>query len=250
MNGTHTKNRRVPIALGLAGLLVGVLGFTSLGEASVRSVSANIVKKAKFATNAGAVSGIKASRKPRAGYLVPLKSNGKLPDSVVPFQIDIVGEPGPTGAKGDKGDKGATGPAGPQGNPGSSGSPGPQGPQGPSGPPGDTGPPGPAGPGLKGLHIVSFETDTNATDNKSAAISCPTGERVISGGGGVTPENGRVNLVRTVPFISGDNSGWTVGASEVRAKVDLPDADNPTQVGEPDSFEWSLSVYALCAKTS
>jgi hypothetical protein len=247
MNGTQVKSRRLPIALGLAGLLVGVLGFTSLGEASVRSVSATVVPKAKFATNAGAVNGIKASRTPRAGYLIPLKSNGKLPDKVLPYQIDVVGEQGPPGAKGDKGDKGDTGPAGLQGNPGPSGSPGPQGPSGPPGDTGPAGPQGPAGPGLKGLHIVSFESDTNNDDNKSASVACPSGERMISGGSAVQPENGRVMIVRSVPYVSGDNSGWSAAAAEVRAQAETtPDA---TPVDEPDSFQWSLSIYALCAKT-
>ena len=87
------------------------------GGAAGRSIAA-------FARNAGAVNGIKASRTPKAGRLVPLGRNAKLPASVVPT------------IRGARGEQGATGPAGP---------PGPVGPQGPQGAT------GPAGPGAAKL---------------------------------------------------------------------------------------------------
>lgn len=240
-------SRRLPIALGLAGLLVGMLGFTSLGQASVHGFKARIVAKAKYAENAGAVNGITASRKAKANALVATNGRGKLPDAVLPIGLDITGPPGPTGPKGDKGD------TGPAGQPGPQGAPGPQGPEGPQGPPGSdgaAGPAGPAGPGLKNPHIIGTETDTDDSDFKSTSISCPSGERMISGGADVTPENGRANLVRSAPFISGVNSGWSAAAAEVRGQADTGDPDHPFQVGEPPTFQWSLSVYALCAKVS
>jgi len=58
---------RLPVALGVAGLLVGVLGFTSLGEASVSAAKPRIITRAKYADNAGAVGSVKVSRAPRAG---------------------------------------------------------------------------------------------------------------------------------------------------------------------------------------
>ena len=68
-------DRRLPIALGVAGLAVGVLGFTPIGEASVHAVTAKIPSTARYALNAGAVGGVKVSRKPKAGYLFPLPAN-------------------------------------------------------------------------------------------------------------------------------------------------------------------------------
>ena len=110
--------RKARTIVGAAG---AVLALTALaagpaGGAARRSVAA-------FAANAGAVNGIKASRTPKPGRLVPLGRNAKLPASVVPSR---------------RGARGLTGPEGPVG---------PQGAAGPSGPAGPAGPPGAAGPG-------------------------------------------------------------------------------------------------------
>ena len=139
-------SRRLPIALGLAGLLVGMLGFTSLGQASVHGLKARIVAKAKYAENAGAVNGITASRKAKANALVATNGKGKLPDAVLPIGLDITGPPGPTGPKGDKGD------TGPAGQPGPQGSAGPQGPARAAGARGNTGAAGCHGAGGRGPH--------------------------------------------------------------------------------------------------
>ena len=119
--------RKVRTTVGLAG---AVLALTALaagpaGGAARRSIAA-------FAANAGAVNGIKASRTPKAGRLVPLGRNAKLPASVVPSR---------------RGARGLTGP------------PGSVGPQGPAGPAGPAGPPGAAGPGAtKVSHDVPANT--------------------------------------------------------------------------------------------
>ena len=238
--------RRLPIALGLAGLLVGVLGFTSIGQASIHALSASIVPKAKYAVNAGAVGGVKVSKRPRKGYLFPLPKDGLLPQSVLPYQIEVEGPQGPAGPAGPTGPKGDTGPAGPAGPQGPSG---PAGPGGPAGPAGPQGPPGPAGAGIRSPHVVSLDTNANGDDYKAAAVSCPSGERMISGGAAVSPESsGRAFVSRSVPFISGDNQGWSAAATEVKAQAETdPDV---TPVDEPDSFAWSLSVFALCARVS
>jgi hypothetical protein len=107
---------RILAALAGAVLALAVLAASPAGGAARRSIVA-------FAANAGAVNGIKASRKPKPGRLVPLGRNAKLPASVVPT------------VRGARGAAGAQGPAGPQG------------PIGPQGPPGAAGVPGPAGPG-------------------------------------------------------------------------------------------------------
>jgi len=98
--------KRLPLALAATALLVALLGSTSLGEAARDLASAvpPFAKKAGYATNAGAVGGIKASRKPKPGFLVPLGADGKFPAAV-----------GLAGPQGPKGDTGETGPAGPTG---------------------------------------------------------------------------------------------------------------------------------------
>ena len=242
-------SRRLAIALALTGAVMVPLGFTSLGGASVRALSAKVIPKAKYALNAAKVGGLKVSRVPRAGYLYPIPKSGKFPLSMIPFDTTTAtgGPPGPTGLPGLAGAKGASGIRGPQGGPGPNGA---QGFPGPSGAPGPNGDPGPPGPGMRLPHIVSFESDTNANNYKSASIACPTGERVISGGVAVTPEStGRVKMVRSVPYVSGDdNQGWSGAAAEVRAQAETdPDV---TPVDEPDSYEWSLTVYATCVRLS
>jgi hypothetical protein len=104
------------------GLVLAALTVSSVGQAARRTVSS-------FAHNAGAVNGIKASRAPKPGRLVPLGRNAKLPAVVLPLR------------RGERGEPGRPGPAGPQGPAGAQGAPGPQGPQGGSGPPGTGGPP-------------------------------------------------------------------------------------------------------------
>jgi hypothetical protein len=103
MNSNTTWTWRLPVVLSIAALTVAVLGSTSVGHAFSSAASAP-VKRAVFAKNAGAVNGIKASRTPAPGKLVPLGLDGKFPASV--------GLAGPKGEKGDKGDTGTQGPAG------------------------------------------------------------------------------------------------------------------------------------------
>lgn len=232
-------SRRLPIALGLAGLLVGLLGFTTLGQAAGTSAARGVVtvKRALFAKNAGAVNGIHASRKPKAGQLVALNKNKKLPESVIPIELIIEGAQGPQGVQGEQGPAGPAGPEGPQG---------PSGPSGPAGPQGPEGPAGPAGAGATGVEIVTDSTASDDLDAKNIAVFCPSGKRVVSGGAS-TSTDGRVSLTRSAPFISGANSGFSAAAAEVRG-VTKPSSGTGVTVGQPDSYEWSLSVYALCAK--
>jgi hypothetical protein len=108
------KARTVVVLAGVA-LALTALAASPAGGAAKRSIAA-------FATNAGAVNGIKASRTPKPGRLVPLGRNAKLPASVVPA---VRGPRGATGATGATGPIGPQGPAGPQGPPGATGAPGP-----------------------------------------------------------------------------------------------------------------------------
>jgi hypothetical protein len=118
------RRRLLALTLCPAALLLVALVLSPAGDAARRSVAA-------FARNAGAVNGIKASRTPRPGRLVPLGRNAKLPASVLPLQRGQRGAPGPAGPAGRVG---PAGPAGPAGAPGPSGPSGPVGPAGPSGP--------------------------------------------------------------------------------------------------------------------
>jgi hypothetical protein len=118
------RTARIFAALAGAALALAVIVATPAGGAARRSITA-------FAANAGAVNGIKASRTPKPGRLVPLGRNAKLPASVVPTT------------------RGARGPAGPRG---------PAGLQGPTGPQGPAGATGPAGPGAAKL---SYDVPSN-----------------------------------------------------------------------------------------
>ena len=103
------RTARIIAALGCAALLLVLLTASPAGGAARRSIAA-------FAHNAGAVNGIKASRTPKPGRLVPLGKNAKLPSSVVPTARGARGLPGPpgqVGSAGPQGPQGATGPAGP-----------------------------------------------------------------------------------------------------------------------------------------
>ncbi len=106
------RKARTVAALAGAALALAALAASPAGGAARRSIAA-------FATNAGAVNGIKASRSPKPGRLVPLGRNAKLPASVVPTAR------GPRGATGTAGPAGSQGPAGPQGAPGATGPAGP-----------------------------------------------------------------------------------------------------------------------------
>jgi hypothetical protein len=89
-------------------LLLVALAASPAGGAARRSIAA-------FARNAGAVNGIKASRRPKPGRLVPLGKNAKLPRSVVPTVRGARGLPGPQGPAGPPGTAGPQGAAGPAG---------------------------------------------------------------------------------------------------------------------------------------
>ena len=118
---------RIPLLVA-AVFVLAVLSLSPAGQAARRTVAA-------FAHNAGAVNGIKASRAPKPGRLVPLGRNAKLPASVLPLRRGERGAPGPAGPPGAAGPAGAQGPAGPQGL---------AGPPGPAGAPGTPGAPGPS----------------------------------------------------------------------------------------------------------
>jgi hypothetical protein len=131
------NRQRLPVVLSAAALLVAVLSATPNG------IAGSAVRVALFAKNAAKVGGIAASKKPKAGKLLPLGKNGKFPASVLP--VVVRGPIGPAGAEGARGPAGSAGPQGAQGIQGLrgfKGVTGPAGPQGTTGLQGLVGPPG------------------------------------------------------------------------------------------------------------
>ena len=125
--------KRLPLVLSTTALVVAVFGSTPVGHAvgSAIPAFAKSAGYAKQAGNASALNGIKASKQPRAGTLLPLGADGKFPVSV--------GAVGPAGPKGEKGEKGETGAAGQKGATGATGAAGAVGARGPAGPSGVSG---------------------------------------------------------------------------------------------------------------
>jgi Collagen triple helix repeat (20 copies) len=228
--------RHLPVVLALAAVLVGVLGWTPLGEAA-----GSAVRVALFARNSDKVDGIGASRKPTANQLLPLGRNGKFPLKVIPQGTQITLQ-GPAGPRGPRGPQGPQGPTGPAGATGPSGPPGPQGLQGASGLDGERGPAGPQGqtgaqgpPGISGHEIPpAVDSATNAEDVKSATAVCPGPKKAVGGGAQILPDDAKVVALQ-VSRPSG-TTGWTVRAAEV-----VPYDDGMTPLA------WTLRVYVICA---
>ena len=229
------RKERLPLAIALAALVVGVLGWAGLGSAAVSAV------RVAFARNAGAVDGISASRSRKAGQLLPLGRNGKFPLSAIPVGTQIVLE----GPRGDRGPKGDPGPRGPQGPAGQTGPQGPQGPEGSGGVPGVKGDQGPKGdqgiqgiqglkgdkgaqgvPGVSGYKVV---TATGSAGQKTVTSTCDSGQKAIGGGGNVSAD---VAINASHPADQNDQGdSWTVQA------LGLGNSD-------------TLTAYAVCANAS
>jgi len=168
---------QLPLILSSVAIAVAIFGSTPLGKATV----AEIVPLAKFSQNAAAVNGIKASRVPSPGKLVPLGNDGRFPRSV--------GVAGPQGPRGDTGATGSAGPAGPAG-----------------------------AAGVSGYQIVSASTSLNSNPSNVATANCPSGAKVVGGGGfeNAAPLPNPVALYYDgpVPVSSGPSTAWAVGAQE------------------------------------
>jgi hypothetical protein len=180
---TSDFKRRLPIVLSATALAVAVLGSASVAVGSSVSPFATHAKRADFAANAGAVNGIKASKAPRAGFLLPLGQNGKFPASV--------GLAGPQGPKGDKGDQGQKGPAGPVGAPGA-----------------------PGAPGISGYGYYVKPMDIDKKVEATWEVECPAGQKPL--GGGVSTTDRESFVIQTAPSFDAVD-GWVV---EVRNTSD------------------------------
>lgn len=167
---------RLPIILSATALVVALFGATPLGEAAGDLTGAIVprAKRADYATNAGAVNGIKASRTPKAGFLVPLGAGGKLPSSVVGGIA--------------------------------------------------------AGTTLSDREVAFVFSSTSSDSTRIAKATCP-GTKKVLGGGGVVGVLGTVAIAASRP--EGDNA-WLVAAYETT----------------PYAANWTMGVFAICAKVS
>ncbi|HXV56538.1 MAG TPA: hypothetical protein VD704_01600 [Gaiellaceae bacterium] len=96
----RSLGRRLPVVLSATALVIAVFGSTPTGQA-VASAVVPFAKKAGYAKNSGAVKGVKVSKAPTPGRLLPLGQDGKFPATVVP--AGPKGDPGPPGPRGPSG---------------------------------------------------------------------------------------------------------------------------------------------------
>jgi hypothetical protein len=195
---------RLPLIFSVTALVVALFGSTPLGHAVSLAVPpfAKHAKTADYAKNAGAVNGLKASKRPRVGWLVALGKDGKFPPSV--GQVGPPGPRGPQGPKGDPGPQGARGETGSPGRSGPKGATGATGPAGPAGPPGPAGDPGPRG--VSGWQAVTKTLLFGPGVPAAVEVNCPAGKKPL--GGGAAAGIGVLDLYQSAPSGAGGDQGW------------------------------------------
>jgi Collagen triple helix repeat (20 copies) len=204
-------NRTIPLVLTL--LVFALLAGGPLGRAAGRTV-------ASFAKNAGAVNGIKASRKPAPGRLLPLGRNGKFPASVVPV---IRGARGADGSQGARGPEGARGAAGPPGA---------------AGPAGATGPAGPPGPAAQRVNV---DVPANTPETQILSLGGLVLKAACSTAGDLTVEASSVaNNAKASVFLVADNPANVAGYVE---DDDLDTADGFDFLGSSDDDVAGTLLY-------
>jgi hypothetical protein len=164
---------RLPLILSATALLASVLGATPLGHAAYDAVvPKNSVGAAQLRN--GAVTNVKLR-----GDAV---TSGKVKNhslKAIDFKQGQLpsGPPGPQGAKGDKGDKGAKG--------------------------------DPGVPGLSGYELVTKTLSVAANTGTAVQATCPTGKKVIGGGGGAVGLGGQADVF-VAPTIIVDGTIYSV----------------------------------------
>ena len=159
--------RRLPLVLSATALVVAVFGSTPVGHAvgSAIPAFAKSAGYAKQAGNASALNGIKASKQPRPGALLP----ARRATAGSPRRSGSSGRPAlpgrrATGATGERparsAPKGATGPAGPVGA------------RGPS--------------GVSGWSYLTKGASLSGESFKTVSVDCPAGKKAFGGGVAVT----------------------------------------------------------------
>jgi hypothetical protein len=217
-------NRSIPLALAL--LVLALLAWSPLGQAAGRTV-------ASFAKNAGAVNGIKASRKPTAGRLLPLGKNGKFPAAVVPVARGARGADGAPGAPGPEGPVGPAGPPGPAGD---------AGPVGPAGPVGAVGPPGPS------AQRVNLDVPANTAETEILRLGGLVLEAACSAAGDLSVEaSSAANNAKASAFLVADNPANVAAYVE---DDDLDTTDTFDFLGSSDDDAAGTLVYRAAGGAS
>ncbi len=146
-------------------------------------------------------------------------------------EVGPTGPQGATGAKGATGDTGATGATGANGATGATGA---RGVQGNTGVQGAIGPQGP--PGVSNYSVESQTTIVSSSASVgSVTATCPAGDRVLGGGGGVPTPTAMV-VFSSAPA-SGPTVGWTVEAGTTTG-------DSVGGLGE------ELYAYVMCGQVT
>lgn len=178
---------RLALVLSATALTVALFGSTPVGHA-VGSKVPFFAKTAGYANRAGsaaALGGVKLSKQPRPGTLLPLGADGRFPASV--------GLTGPAGSKGEKGDPG---PAGPKGA------------VGPAGPAGQRGPAGEKGvSGVSGWQYLTESKSIKADGSATLQVNCPSGKRALGGGVAVPYPNLYARVLQSAPS-GAAATGW------------------------------------------
>ncbi|HEX6701462.1 MAG TPA: hypothetical protein VF101_12100 [Gaiellaceae bacterium] len=203
---------RLSLVVALAALVVAVLGPAAIGNAA-REAGAVVVKHALFADRARharfARDAVHATRADRAGVakLARRATTAVNAAAVNGIQASRTPTPNmllPLDANGKL--------------PSSIGAVGPQGPAGPAGP-----------VGVSGEQLVTADSATSSNTVKSQSVSCPSGKKVLGGGGAVNTTSNSLAITRSSP--SSDLRTWTAEAQETAAFAG----------------NWRVTVYAVCA---
>jgi len=201
---------RLALVLSATALTVALFGSTPVGHA-VGSKVPFFAKTAGYANRAGsaaALGGVKLSKQPRPGTLLPLGADGKFPASV--------GLAGPAGPKGDRGDPG---PAGPKGA------------VGPAGPPGSRGPAGEKGTsGVSGWQYLTESKSIKADGSATLQVNCTGGRRALGGGVAVPYPNLYARVLQSAPS-GAAATGWLA-----------------TVLNSYPNYTISATVWVICAQ--
>jgi hypothetical protein len=211
--------QRLPLVLSAMALAVALLSATPVGTAARKTLLKipPLAGHAKTADTAKTANIAKNALAVNGIHASKIRRAGYLiplgPNGKFPATVGVAGP------------RGLSGPAGP---------PGPSGAAGATGPTGPTGATGPTG-------VTSYEQKTASTTNdnsspKSITVNCTTGKSVIGGGAYAEHEEGHVVVNQTRP--TSDGTGWQAQAWFIKD----PDI--------PKTADWTLTVYAICAKVS
>ncbi len=150
--------KRLPIALSAAALVVSLLGATGIGQAASNAV------RVAFAANAGKLAGYGPSKRAKKNTVVVRGANGKIDKASLPL---TTGPRGRTGSAGPGGPTGPTGAAGAAGATGATGAAGATGPRGPSD----------GFSAQSGTDIMAFVANTDQTVQ---SVNLPAGKYVVT----------------------------------------------------------------------